>query len=158
MTRLLQWIRGAGLALLVATVGLASPAAAGTTVSPQGLTNATTKGATTATGTAGTLTDGPSVTVGAVGTWLVTGTATVVDSAVAATFNCEVWDGTTVASAAAANTTGAAADASIAMVGIGTNPAGGILKLSCKDNTAGTGSMLGTGSGAPTQITAVRIG
>ncbi len=103
--------------------------------------------------------DGPSVAQGSTGTWLASGTVTVIDSA-NANFVAKLWDGTTVIASGAANNVTGGAFASIALSGTLAAPAGNI-KISARDltNTSGgiqAGASAGT-TGACSVLTAIRI-
>ncbi len=109
--------------------------------------------------TIGTYVDGPSVAQGTTGTWLVTGTVTVIDSVGVAGFNAKLWDGTTVIASSSASTAGANFRESIALSGVITNPAAN-LKISVTDITSTSGKIIFnvTGNSKDSTLTAVRIG
>lgn len=101
---------------------------------------------------------GPQVAQGSNGTWQVSGTASLTDSAGAATFICKLWDGTNVVDAAPSDTNGAGKFTSIALSGVVSSPLGN-LRISCKDNTSTSGSITfnSTGTSRDGTITAVRV-
>lgn len=103
--------------------------------------------------------DGPSVAQGTAGTWFVSGTISVNDTAGGAVFHAKLWDGTTVISAGVTNTSTANQIGSIALSGIITSPAGN-LRISAKDSTSTSGNIKFniTGTSKDSTITAVRIG
>jgi hypothetical protein len=91
--------------------------------------------------------DGPSIAQGAIGTWFVSGTVTLVDTAGGARFNAKLWDGTTVIASGGESSGGANQASSISLSGYLASPAGN-LRISAQDATATTGSMLAaSGSG-----------
>lgn len=102
---------------------------------------------------------GPSIAQGAAGTWFVTATATVLDTAVAAGMNCRITDGITIVTSARAGTSAATAPVAIALSGVITSPSGN-LRLECADTTATTGILKfnATGLSKDTTITAIKIG
>lgn len=103
--------------------------------------------------------DGPSVSQGTAGTWLVTATATFYDSGGSgANFYFKLWDGTTVIASTGQNTNPGSVN-TVTLSGFISNPAGN-LRLSARDTTASTGVLLSnqTGNGKDCTITAVRIG
>jgi hypothetical protein len=70
--------------------------------------------------------DGPSVAQGMVGTWLATGSVTLLDTAGLAVINCKLWDGTTVVASAQVEPTTASTAVSLALSGVMANPAANI--------------------------------
>lgn len=102
--------------------------------------------------------DGPSIAQGATGTWLASGTVTLVDTGSAGGFFCKLWDGTTVVASARSDSAVANAIAAIALSGLFTSPAANI-RISCRDAVAVTGKILfnNTGNSKDSTITAVRI-
>lgn len=94
----------------------------------------------------GTYFDGPSVAQGTVGTWWASGTVTMLDTAATASFQCKLWDGTTVIASSQQNSTGANALANIALSGYLAAPAANI-RISCKDISATTGVIKFNSSG-----------
>lgn len=104
--------------------------------------------------------DGPAVAQGTAGTWFVSGTVTMVDTAGAARFDLKLWDGTTVI--ATTQTSGAAANffISATLSGFITAPAGN-LRISVKDASSTSGSIDasdGVNGNLNSTITAIRIG
>jgi hypothetical protein len=102
--------------------------------------------------------DGPSIPQGTLGTWWVSGTVSVWDTAGAANFFCKLWDGTTVIASSAANAQTAAANQSVALSGFITSPAANI-RMSCRDSTATTGVIKfnSTGNSKDSTLSAHRI-
>lgn len=90
--------------------------------------------------------DGPSVAQGTVGTWFVSGTVTVADSAAAATFRAKLWDGTTVIASGAVTTGGSGFNDTITLSGFITGPAGNI-RISVQEPAATNGKILANVSG-----------
>ena len=103
--------------------------------------------------------DGPSIAQGTSGTWFVSGSITLRDTAGAASFNAKLWDGTTVMGSAQIASTGANNAASIALSGVLTSPVNDI-RISVRDITGTTGQMLlnQTSTSTDCTITALRIG
>lgn len=107
-----------------------------------------------------TFADGPSVNVGATGTFFCSGEVGLLDTGAAATFNAKLWDGTTIMASAAAHPTAANQPGFISLSGIITNPAGNI-KISVENVTTATGLIKAAnaaGGNTASQLTAVRIG
>jgi hypothetical protein len=102
---------------------------------------------------------GPVVAQGSVGTWFVSGTVTVLDTAGAATFFAKLWDGTTVIASGAYSTAGASFNGSFSLSGFITSPAGN-LRIDVRDIGATTGLIKAnqTGNAKDSTITAYRIG
>jgi len=105
--------------------------------------------------------DGPSVSQGTTGIWLVSGSISLSDSNTVCTITGKLWDGTTVISAGQVHIDAPAAvpTASIALTGIITNPAAN-LKISALSNSVTSfiwnTTILGTTNAS--YITATRIG
>ncbi len=101
--------------------------------------------------------DGPSVAQGTVGTWFVSGTVTVTDTAIA-TFFAKLWDGTTVIASCGTFLANAVGGVTMTLSGFITSPAGN-LRISVKDSSATTGSILFnlSGNSKDSTITAIRI-
>lgn len=94
--------------------------------------------------------DGPSLTF--VGTqpgtkYLVNAQATLIDTAGAATFTWKLWDGTTTWASGVVTTSAANARASISATALAVSPASATMKLSVKDGTSTSGSILFNNSG-----------
>ncbi len=85
--------------------------------------------------------DGPSVAQGTSGTWFVSGTVTVRDTAGGAGFLAKLYDGTTVIASAIINTPALNVPAIISLSGVITSPAGN-LRIAVRDasSTSGRGS------------------
>lgn len=90
--------------------------------------------------------DGPSIAQGATGTWFVSGTVALSDSAGAATFFCKLWDGATVISAGISDSSAAGKTVSMSLSGYLATPAANI-KISCRDTTSTSGFILSNNSG-----------
>jgi hypothetical protein len=103
--------------------------------------------------------DGPSTAQGSTGTFLATGTVSLIDTAGATVIDCKLWDGTNAAVASARTTVGAAGFSStISLSGVVASPAGNI-RISCKDALT-TGAIRANPSGngnKDSTITVVRI-
>ncbi|WP_426608651.1 hypothetical protein [Bradyrhizobium sp. McL0616] len=102
---------------------------------------------------------GPSITQGTSGTWSVTATATVLDTAGAASFNCRITDGINVVASSRSASVAASASVSISLSGLITSPAAN-LRLECADTSNTGGFMKANASGSlhDTMITAIRLG
>lgn len=85
--------------------------------------------------------DGPSTAQGTSGTWLASGTVTLLDTAGPAAFFCKLWDGTTVIASAATLAPTATLPVSLSLSGFLTTPAANI-RISCRDGTATTGKIV----------------
>ena len=101
---------------------------------------------------------GPTVAQGTSGTWQVSGTVTVFDTAGVANMDVKLWDGTTVIASARHTTPGANFYATIALSGTITSPAGN-LRLSVKDISSTSGQIIAnvSGNSMDSTITAIRI-
>lgn len=102
--------------------------------------------------------DGPSVAQGATGTWWVSGSVTILDTAGAANYQCKLWDGTTVIASGTSNTNGASVARVVTLSGFITSPAGN-LRISCKDITSTSGAIVfnSSGNSKDSTISAIRI-
>lgn len=107
----------------------------------------------------GSFFDGPSVAQPTSGIWDVTATITLTDSTGAANFQVKINDGTTVFSSGAIRSAAASGAQSITVSAIVTNPAGN-LRISAKDSSSTSGSILfnSSGSSKDSFIIAKRIG
>lgn len=118
-------------------------------------------GSNTALGAQNNATDLVSISLAA-GTWWVSGGVTVLDSAVAADFSARIWDGTNTITSGQASSRGAASNACISLSGYITLVGTTTVKLTCQDDTAGTGTAQATTPGGSypnaTWIRAMRIG
>lgn len=94
---------------------------------------------------ASTYADGPSMAQGTSGTWLVSGSVTLGDSAGAATFQIRLWDGTTVIDSGTNSISATTSGNVVSLSGIITSPAANI-RISVKGSTA-TGKILFNTSG-----------
>lgn len=103
--------------------------------------------------------DGPSVAQGTSGTWFVSGSVTLVDTAGAATMNVKLWDGTTVVASSSINLISANARQCVALSGVITSPAGN-LRISVNDATSTSGIIRfnSSANSKDSTITAARIG
>lgn len=104
--------------------------------------------------------DGPSVAQGTIGTWYVSGTVLVHDTAVIAEIYVKLWDGTTVIASGQGLSTSAGASygVSVSLSGYITAPAGN-LRMSARDVSSMSGQMAfnTTGNSKDSTITAIRI-
>lgn len=102
--------------------------------------------------------DGPSVSLGA-GTWLLSGTVTVRDTAGAADFAAKLWDGSTVAASAESVTGSSSQHNTIALSAVVSPTATTTYKISVKDTTSTSGLIKFNASGESkdSTLTAVRI-
>jgi hypothetical protein len=102
--------------------------------------------------------DGPSVAQGSAGTWFVSGTVTLNDTAGSADFDVKLWDGTTVISSAETQTGGASQKTAVSLSGFIASPAGN-LRISVKDATSTSGNIKFnlSGNSKDSTITAIRI-
>jgi len=102
--------------------------------------------------------DGPSIAQGTTGTWFVSGTVTVHDTAGAATFFAKLWDGTTVIAASQNVSAGASSPTTIALSGYLASPAGN-LRISVRDASSTSGLILfnNTGLSKDSVLSAIRI-
>ena len=102
--------------------------------------------------------DGPAVVQGAVGTWLVTGTVTLTDTAGAATFRVTLSDGTTTFASCRVDSTAANQVVSASLSGYITAPASNI-RIAVRDVTSTSGKILhdSVGFNNDSTITAIRI-
>lgn len=101
--------------------------------------------------------DGPAVTLGA-GGWLVSGTATVTDTAGAANVSAKLWDGTTVIASVRVYVGGGSQSVPIPLSGFISNPAADV-KISVRDETSTSGVIKfnASGNSKDSTITAVRV-
>jgi hypothetical protein len=83
--------------------------------------------------------DGPSIAQGTSGTWFVSGTITVLDTAAATQYSVKLWDGTTVIASCKFTTTGANLPEATTLSGYLASPAANI-KISAQSNAAGATS------------------
>jgi hypothetical protein len=115
-------------------------------------------GANQALGATNTLTTGPTVAQGTSGKWFASGSANLQDTAGAATFACQLSDGTTVIDSGTVTGDVANRVVHIALSGVISSPAANI-RIACKDTTSGSGSFLFNNSGfsKDTTVTAVQI-
>jgi hypothetical protein len=106
----------------------------------------------------GTYFDGPSIAQGSSGTWFVTGSVTLNDTAAAGGFDCTLNDGTTTIASASANTAASNLRNSISLSGYITSPAGN-LRISCRGRSSTTGviEFNRSSSSKDSTITAFRI-
>lgn len=106
----------------------------------------------------GTYFDGPSVAQGSVGTWFVSGTVTVIDTAGIAGFKAKLWDGTTIIASTNNSSITAGAALALSLSGFITSPVGN-LRISVNDQTSTSGIIENnaSGNGKDSTITAFRI-
>jgi hypothetical protein len=126
------------------------------TVSPSQITNSLTSDHLT--NNTANYFDGPTIAQSTSGTWWVSGTVTVLDTASASTFYAKLWDGTTVIDSAGTTTQGANAPGSISLSGYISSPAAN-LKISVREPVITTGKILfnQTGNSKDSTISAFRI-
>ena len=101
---------------------------------------------------------GPTVAQGTAGTWFVSGTVTLTDTAGAAQFYAKLWDGTNTIAQALQRGETLGGGVCIALSGVITAPTGN-LRISCRDasNTSGLIKFNFSGTSTDSTITAVRI-
>lgn len=102
--------------------------------------------------------DGPSIALGATGTWFASGTVSLLDTAGAAAFYVKLWDGTTVIASAVLQSSGASAGISCALSGTLATPASNI-RISARDLTSTSGKLAfnTTGTSKDCTVTALRV-
>jgi hypothetical protein len=103
--------------------------------------------------------DGPSVAQGSAGTWVVSGTVTVVDSSGPATFSAKLWDGTTVIASCTTTSFGANNPVSLSLSGFLASPTGN-LRISVIDANASPAGKIKantSGNGKDSTIMAIRV-
>lgn len=96
-----------------------------------------------------TYTNGPIIAQGTTGTWYVTGTVTLTDSATTALISCKIFDTVTttnILSSVAEHAQVAGLNSSVSMSGFLATP-GGSIALACKSSAAATSSMVFNASG-----------
>lgn len=115
-------------------------------------------GADVALNATGSYFDGPSIAQGTTGTWFVSGSVLLKDTAGAATFIAKLWDNTTVVALGAADSTGANKYVTISLSGYIVSPAGN-LRISCRDATSTSGKIVFNDStfSKDSTISAIRI-
>lgn len=101
---------------------------------------------------------GPTIAQGTSGTWFVSGSVTLTDTAGACAIYCKLWDGTTVIASGLAEPTGANLRATVALSGYIASPAGN-LRISCRDASSTSGVIIAnsTGNSKDSTISAIRI-
>lgn len=106
----------------------------------------------------GTYFDGPTIAQGSTGTWWVSGTVTLTDTAGAAHFDCKLWDGTTIIATTRHKADAANAFTSVTLSGYLATPAAN-LRISVKDVTSTSGKIIfnQTGNSKDSTISAYRI-
>lgn len=102
--------------------------------------------------------DGPIVAQGTAGTWFVSGTVTITDTAGAANIHAKLWDGTTVIASTSERIEVFGGINTVSLSGFISSP-GGDLRISCNDITSTSGKILfnASGSSKDSTITAFRI-
>ena len=102
---------------------------------------------------------GPTVAQGSSGTWFVSGTVAVTDTAGAAGINVKLWDGTTVIASCRALVSFASTYVAVSLSGFISSPAGN-LRISVQDlaSTSGVIAFNASGNSKDSTITAFRIG
>jgi hypothetical protein len=101
---------------------------------------------------------GPTVAQGTAGTWFVSGTVSVTDTAGQANIDCKLWDGTTVISSCRSIVPNSNQVIAISLSGYISAPAGN-LRISVKDPTSTSGNIIfnSSGNSKDSTITAIRI-
>ncbi len=99
---------------------------------------------------------GPSVAQGTTGTWFASGTVVVTDPSAAAVY-CKLWDGTTVI-ASSTSSVDAGFSVAVSLSGYLASPVGNI-RISCRDGTNTTGSIVfnGSSNSKDSTLTAFRV-
>jgi hypothetical protein len=102
--------------------------------------------------------DGPSIAQGTTGTWFVSGSVSVLDTASGANFSFKLWDGTTIIASGFCDTNAANAARVVALSGYLASPAGN-LRISVKDSTSVNGKIKfnSSGNSLDSTISAIRI-
>jgi hypothetical protein len=102
--------------------------------------------------------DGPTIAQGTSGTWFVSGSVVLEDTAGAARFFAKLWDGTTVIASGYVTIATASQPATISLSGNITTPAGN-LRISARDTTSTSGFIRfnASGNSKDAVITAIRI-
>lgn len=88
----------------------------------------------------GTYFDGPSVAQGTAGTWFASGSVTLIDTTGTATFQCKLWDGTTVIASGSTKSVATTVSTTMALSGFLASPAANI-RISCEDATSTSGQI-----------------
>ena len=124
-----------------------------------GSSTTTSIGADVALNNTGLYFDGPSVSASGGGTWFVSGTLSIIDTAGAAAMNLKLWDGTTVIASARQLVNNVATPTTVALSGAITTPAGN-LKISVQDVSSTSGLILfnASGNSKDATLTAFKIG
>lgn len=115
-------------------------------------------GADVALNNTGTYFDGPTIAQGTSGTWFVSGTVSLQDTAAAADFHVKLWDGTTVIASAIVSSSAINTKAVCALSGYLAAPAAN-LRISAKDASSTSGKILfnATSNSKDSTITAIRV-
>jgi hypothetical protein len=102
--------------------------------------------------------DGPSIAQGTSGTWFVSGTVTINDTAAQTQIFCKLWDGTTVIASSDTTVATAGFVLTMSLSGILATPATNI-RISCRDTGSTSGNILfnSTGNSKDSTISGVRI-
>jgi len=139
------------------TLGTAAFTAASAYV-PSGTQIIASLGSNVSTNNASNYFDGPSVAQGSTGTWFASGTVTLIDTSVQATFNCKLWDGTTIIASASVLTSGNSGSTPLSLSGYLAAPAGN-LRISCREPSATTGTIVfnQSGNSKDSTISAFRV-
>jgi hypothetical protein len=116
-------------------------------------------GADVALNNTGVYFDGPSITMGQ-GTFLVTASITITDSAGVAGIFAKLWDGTSIIDSGTSTVPAAGRTTMITLCGVYNSLAGAVVKISARDVSSTSGTLLfnNTGNSKDCTITAVRIG
>lgn len=102
--------------------------------------------------------DGPTIAQGSTGTWFVSGTVTLIDTAGSSDFDVKLWDGTTVIASCETQSSTVGAHIAASLSGYLAAPAGN-LRISVKDKTSTSGAIKFnlSGNSKDSTITAIRI-
>ena len=143
-------------AVTVSTFDVTIFPALGQPISMQPITNSL--GADVALNNTSNFFDGPSIAQGTAGTWFVSGSVTLNDTAGTAGYNVKLWDGTTVIDSCRITQTGANAPVIAHLSGYISSPAGNI-RITVKDLTSTSGAIIFNTSGESkdSTVSAIRI-
>lgn len=146
-----------GVTSITAGAGISSTGGSAPTLSVNQSVLTSSLGSNTTIAT-GSFTDGPGIVTGASGTWWVSGSVTIGDSAGIAQIKCKLWDGATVIASGDGTVPSASTFVVIALSGYLASPASTI-RISCQDVTSSSGffSFNASGASKDSTISAHRI-
>lgn len=102
---------------------------------------------------------GPTIAQGTSGTWFVSGTVTMIDTAAQASYKVRLWDGTTIIASARMTAAAIGEQCAISVSGFISSPAGNLrIDVNDPNSTSGKISFNGSGDSKDSTITAIRIG